>query len=330
MVAVARKRPTDRRAADARRPYTSRMIPRTIAQAVVGDGGLSARSDDFDEDWGRRSSGSSTAFGLPAGVVRPGVPVRRAVRPAARGGRLGRGPAVPIPGPAAAPCTTSSPTHSPSPTGSRPRWDDRGPLPTLEWPEEPLPRADGRPARRDLQARRRAVPARGVSDAGGQRADRSCSGPSRIRSCAATCGTCSRTAPGDRRGRRRSPIPTTLGFGLVVLPAVPEGGLPGYLTEDQARDYPESRYERELQVAVEHGDQRTVDRLLARRSSAETLRLAFWIVLAAAVVFDDRGRWLIDEVDERAGGRRRTGRPDRVGYGTAGESRTGVPRSRFD
>jgi hypothetical protein len=69
-----------------------------------------------------------------------------------------------------------------------------------------------------------------------------------------------------------------------VLPSIPEGGLPGYLTEDQARDYPESRYERELQMAVEHGDQRTVDRLFARRSSAETLRLALWLVLAFAVL----------------------------------------------
>jgi hypothetical protein len=69
-----------------------------------------------------------------------------------------------------------------------------------------------------------------------------------------------------------------------VLPEVPANGLPGYLTEDQARDYPESRYERELQTAVEANDQRTVDRLLARRTSAETLRLAIWIVLGAAVL----------------------------------------------
>jgi hypothetical protein len=69
-----------------------------------------------------------------------------------------------------------------------------------------------------------------------------------------------------------------------VLPTVPEGGLPGYLTEDQARDYPESRYERELQIAVEAGDQRTVDTLFARRTSSETLRLAIWLVLGATVL----------------------------------------------
>ena len=55
-------------------------------------------------------------------------------------------------------------------------------------------------------------------------------------------------------------------------------------TEDQARDYPESRYERDLQSAVEAGDQRSVDALLARRSSAETLRMALWMVVGAAIL----------------------------------------------
>lgn len=68
---------------------------------------------------------------------------------------------------------------------------------------------------------------------------------------------------------------------IVVLRSLPEGGIAGYLTEDQARDYPESRYERELQVAIEHGDQKSLDKLLARRSSSETLRLALWMVALA-------------------------------------------------
>ena len=73
---------------------------------------------------------------------------------------------------------------------------------------------------------------------------------------------------------------TALQFNLVVLPNTPEDGLPiGYLNEDQTRDYPESRYERELQGAVESGEQHTVDRLFARRTSAETLKLALTIVL---------------------------------------------------
>ena len=68
------------------------------------------------------------------------------------------------------------------------------------------------------------------------------------------------------------------------MPKVPEGRIPGYLDEEQARDYPESRYERTLQVVVEAGDQAALDRLLARRSSVETLRLALYMVLALAVL----------------------------------------------
>lgn len=82
-----------------------------------------------------------------------------------------------------------------------------------------------------------------------------------------------------------------LGFDVVVL--TPDGGVeprrpPGYLTADQARDYPEGRYELALQTAIEAGDQREVDRLFARRTSQDTLRLAATMVglavLVAAVV----------------------------------------------
>src|SRR5260370_282778 len=74
-----------------------------------------------------------------------------------------------------------------------------------------------------------------------------------------------------------SPCALVPGCGVVASPAVPEGGAAGYLSEDQARDYPESHYERDLQVAVESKDQRALDRLLSRRSSTETLRLALLI-----------------------------------------------------
>lgn len=70
-----------------------------------------------------------------------------------------------------------------------------------------------------------------------------------------------------------------LQFDVVATPAVPEAGIPGYLSEDQTRDYPDSRYERNLQIAIESGDQRSLDRLLTRRSSAETLRLAVIILV---------------------------------------------------
>ncbi len=70
-----------------------------------------------------------------------------------------------------------------------------------------------------------------------------------------------------------------LGFDIVAMPSVPEKGIPGYLNEEQTRDYPDSRYERNLQIAIESGDQRSLDRLLSRRSSSETLRLAIIILV---------------------------------------------------
>jgi hypothetical protein len=78
-----------------------------------------------------------------------------------------------------------------------------------------------------------------------------------------------------------------LGFHAVVLPAAPPDG---YMTEDRARDYPEGRYELSLQVAAESGDQAELDRLFARRTSSEVLRMAvamvaFALLLAAAMKF---------------------------------------------
>jgi len=75
-----------------------------------------------------------------------------------------------------------------------------------------------------------------------------------------------------------------LGFHAVALPAAPAPWPVGYLTADQARDYPEGRYELALQVAVEAGNQPDLDRLLARRSSRDTLRLALFLVIGAAAV----------------------------------------------
>ena len=89
---------------------------------------------------------------------------------------------------------------------------------------------------------------------------------------------------------RRSTWPATyafgndLGFDVLVMPAVPEGGLPGYLGEDQARDYPDSRYESQLQLAIECGDQPGLDRLLTRKSTSEMIRVALIVVIVCFTV----------------------------------------------
>ena len=54
----------------------------------------------------------------------------------------------------------------------------------------------------------------------------------------------------------------------------------GYLTEEQAADYPQGRYELNLQQAAEAGDQGELDALFARRSRAQTWRLG-WLILFA-------------------------------------------------
>jgi hypothetical protein len=58
---------------------------------------------------------------------------------------------------------------------------------------------------------------------------------------------------------------------------------PGALTESQAADYPEGRYESALQVAVEMNDDAEVTRLLARRSRRQMLWLAWGILMAISV-----------------------------------------------
>jgi hypothetical protein len=59
---------------------------------------------------------------------------------------------------------------------------------------------------------------------------------------------------------------------------------PRILGEEQVRDYPEGRYDYNLQHAAETGNQAEIDRLFARRSSRETLRFALWAVAGAALL----------------------------------------------
>jgi hypothetical protein len=75
----------------------------------------------------------------------------------------------------------------------------------------------------------------------------------------------------------------TLRFDAVVTSRPNNEGYDGYLTEDQAADYPQGRYELSLQTAAEAGDQAELDSLFRRRSRAQTWRLG-WILLGFMVV----------------------------------------------
>ncbi len=75
-----------------------------------------------------------------------------------------------------------------------------------------------------------------------------------------------------------------LKFDAVVVPQVgPDDDFRGYTSEEQAMDYPEGRYELNLQIAAETGDQHQLDGLLSRRSVSETWKLG-WKLLILMVV----------------------------------------------
>jgi hypothetical protein len=75
-----------------------------------------------------------------------------------------------------------------------------------------------------------------------------------------------------------------LRFDAVAMPDPPSDPARVRHSEDGLRDYPQSRYELNLQIAVEAGDQRELDRLLARRTSDDTIRIGLTIIALALLV----------------------------------------------
>jgi hypothetical protein len=77
-----------------------------------------------------------------------------------------------------------------------------------------------------------------------------------------------------------------LGFDALVISRPNGKAYAGYLTEEQAGDYPQGRYELSLQIAAEAGDQAELNTLFARRSRAQTWRLGLilLVVMSALVL----------------------------------------------
>jgi hypothetical protein len=74
-------------------------------------------------------------------------------------------------------------------------------------------------------------------------------------------------------------------FDVVVVPRAATGQFDKcYLSEEQADNYPEGRYELGVQQAAEAGDEASLDALFARRSRRETWRLGLWIAGAMVVL----------------------------------------------
>jgi hypothetical protein len=67
-------------------------------------------------------------------------------------------------------------------------------------------------------------------------------------------------------------------FHVLAAPADVARALPpSYLSEEQAANYPEGRYELAVHGAAETGDQVGLNALFARRSAAEVWRLGLWV-----------------------------------------------------
>jgi hypothetical protein len=75
-----------------------------------------------------------------------------------------------------------------------------------------------------------------------------------------------------------------LAFDALVVPHASSDEYAGYLTEQQAGDYPEGRYELNLQIAAEAGDQHELDALFVRRTRAQAFRLGLTVLVAAVVL----------------------------------------------
>jgi hypothetical protein len=76
-----------------------------------------------------------------------------------------------------------------------------------------------------------------------------------------------------------------LGFDVLVMPKEAGPAPDRHLTEEQAVDYPEGRYEFGVQYAIEHADQRELDRLLTRPTSTQRLYLALFILIGGALTY---------------------------------------------
>lgn len=164
-----------------------------------------------------------------------------------------------------------------------PSWSARGELPTLAWPNEP-------PAPRSVADVQRVL----------QRED----GPLLLGAVQALVDGCRlvfvRDRPDDALVRCLwMLLPTSLrgelwpagfafgnalGFHAVVVPVADPEEFEGYLTEEQAANYPEGRYELRLQIAAEVDDQRDLDVLFARRSARQTLRLGVFLLVLAVIL----------------------------------------------
>ncbi len=75
------------------------------------------------------------------------------------------------------------------------------------------------------------------------------------------------------------------GFDVLVVPRATDAEYEHFITEEKAGDYPEGRYESNLQSAIETGDQREIDSLLHYNRSHLLRLIVVLLVVVAALTF---------------------------------------------
>jgi len=164
-----------------------------------------------------------------------------------------------------------------------PPWRERGILNTLEWTAGPPPRRTAEEIQKVLNTPNSATLLGGVQtliDGGRLAFERTQPDVCLVRNLWALLPI----------SNRCELWPASYAFGnehrfdVAVVPRTEGPDYEGYVFEEQAGDYPEGRYELNLQLAVESNNQRDLDALLNRRSRAQTLRLAIYLLLAFMLV----------------------------------------------
>lgn len=165
----------------------------------------------------------------------------------------------------------------------RPSWEGRGELPSLTWSRDAPPHRTVEQVQDVLKGPNTAVllgGAQALVDGGRIVFERPAPDNDLVRSlwCLLPASTRCRTWPAGFA------FDNALGFDVLVVPRAEGTAYAGYLTEQQAGDYPEGRYELAVQTAAESGNQRDLDALFARRSSGQTLKLAVILLVAVTAL----------------------------------------------
>jgi hypothetical protein len=164
-----------------------------------------------------------------------------------------------------------------------PDWNATGQLPVLEWPPEPLPKRTVEQVQDVLKTGDSVLllgAAQVLVDGGRVLLQRAAPDEAFFR------GLWQLLPDRNRAGLWPASFAFSdeLKFDAVAMPAVTPDPRGVVHTEEGLRDYPQSRYELHLQIAVEAGNQRELDRLFARRTSDDTIRLGLYLIGGALLV----------------------------------------------